>query len=137
VIGGATTADGSNGSVLHLLWTFQVLATNDMYDPATNKWVSRTPMSVARNHAFGAAANGKIYVIGGAPATASSCRPPTPTWWRSTTPSATRGVLRKNGCLQREAAGPRVPDGRRIFVAGGEVTTTELVGAFKAIERMT
>src|ERR1700686_1977726 len=25
-------------------------------------------------------------------------------------------------------------DGRRIFVAGGEVTTTELVGAFRAIE---
>ena len=42
-----------------------VLTINEVYDPATNKWESRKPMSVARNHAFAAAVNGKIYVIGG------------------------------------------------------------------------
>ena len=43
----------------------RVLSTNDVYDPATNKWESRKPMAVPRNHAFGGAVNGKIYVIGG------------------------------------------------------------------------
>ncbi len=54
------------GPVLHVLWDLaQVLSTNDVYDPATNKWESRKPMAVPRNHAFAAAVNGKIYVIGG------------------------------------------------------------------------
>ena len=44
---------------------FNVLSTNDVYDPATDKWESRRPMAVPRNHAFAAAVNGKIYVIGG------------------------------------------------------------------------
>ena len=48
----------------------RVLATNDVYDPATNKWETRRPMSVPRNHAFAAAVNGKIYVIGGRTGTA-------------------------------------------------------------------
>ena len=43
----------------------QVLSVNEVYDPATNKWETRKPMSVPRNHAFAAAVNGKIYVIGG------------------------------------------------------------------------
>ena len=34
----------------------------------------------------------------------------------------------------QRACGAWGTDGRRIFVAGGEVTTTELVGAFRAIE---
>ena len=43
----------------------RVLSVNEVYDPATNKWETRKPMSVPRNHAFSAAVNGKIYVIGG------------------------------------------------------------------------
>jgi alpha-L-fucosidase len=62
VIGGATTADGAKDPFFTFFGPSKVLANNDVYDPATNKWESRTPMSVARNHAFGAAVNGKIYV---------------------------------------------------------------------------
>ena len=36
-----------------------------MYDPATNTWTNKSPMNVARNHAFAGVVNGKIYVIGG------------------------------------------------------------------------
>ena len=64
VIGGATTMEGQ-GPVLHLLRPSRVLGTNEVYDPATNKWESRAPMSVPRNHAFSGVVNGKIYVIGG------------------------------------------------------------------------
>src|SRR3989304_92187 len=39
--------------------------TNEMYDPATNRWESRSPMPTARNHAFVGAVGGKIYVLGG------------------------------------------------------------------------
>ena len=65
VIGGVTTVDGSKDPFFTFFGPSKVLATNDVYDPAKNKWENRTPMSVARNHAFGAAVNGKIYVIGG------------------------------------------------------------------------
>ncbi len=81
VIGGATTVEGSkepwtlsSGAAtspqsVSPFFTFfgpaRVLSTNDVYDPATNKWETRRPMSVPRNHAFAAAVNGKIYVIGG------------------------------------------------------------------------
>ena len=65
VIGGATTVAASKDSFFTAFGPARVLTTNEVYDPATNKWESRTPMTVARNHAFGGAVNGKIYVIGG------------------------------------------------------------------------
>ena len=76
-IGGATTMEGrvlddSRGRLGEAKDPFftafgpsRVLSVNEVYDPATNKWETRPPMSVARNHAFSAAVNGKIYVIGG------------------------------------------------------------------------
>src|SRR6266581_3837833 len=44
VIGGATTVDGSKDPFFTFFGPSKVLATNDVYDPATNKWQSRTPM---------------------------------------------------------------------------------------------
>jgi hypothetical protein len=134
VIGGATTVDGSKDPFFTFFGPSKVLATNDVYDPATNKWESRTPMSVARNHAFGAAVNGKIYVIGGRTGhgfilsatntdVVEEYNPINNTW---SAPKERMPTARSGG-----ACGT---DGRRIYVAGGEVTTTELVGAFKAIE---
>jgi N-acetylneuraminic acid mutarotase len=43
----------------------RALTTNEVYDPATDKWETRSPMPTARNHASIGVANGKIYVIGG------------------------------------------------------------------------
>ena len=65
VIGGATTVEGSKDPFFTFFGPCRVLNTNDVYDPATNKWESRKPMAVPRNHAFAGAVNGKIYVIGG------------------------------------------------------------------------
>ena len=150
VIGGVTTVEGSkepwtvsSGAAaspesVSPFFTFfgpaQVLATNDVYDPATNKWERRKPMAVPRNHAFGAAVNGKIYVIGGRTGhgfilTATNTNaveaydPATDTW---------------SGPLQRmptaRSGGGWGTDGRRIYCAGGEVTTTQLTGAFRGVE---
>ena len=65
VIGGATTMEGSKDPFFTAFGPARVLGTNDVYDPATNTWESRNPMSVPRNHAFSGVVNGKIYVIGG------------------------------------------------------------------------
>ncbi|HEX2401469.1 MAG TPA: kelch repeat-containing protein, partial [Mycobacterium sp.] len=76
-IGGATTMEGrvlddsrgrlgdSKDAFFTAFGPSKVLSVNEVYDPATNKWETRQPMSVPRNHAFGAAVNGKVYVIGG------------------------------------------------------------------------
>src|ERR1700756_2257085 len=65
VIGGVTTVEGSKDPFFTFFGPCRVLATNDVYDPATNKWESRRSMDVPRNHAFAGAVDGKIYVIGG------------------------------------------------------------------------
>jgi N-acetylneuraminic acid mutarotase len=152
VIGGVTTVDGSNESwtlsngaavtttpsTIPQFFTFfgptQVLSINQVYDPATNKWESRKPMSVPRNHIFAGAINGKIYVIGGRTGSAfimtatntnvvEEYDPATDTW---------------SGPLQRmptaRSGGGYGTDGRRIYCAGGEVTTSQLNGAFRAVE---
>jgi N-acetylneuraminic acid mutarotase len=150
VIGGTTTVEGSKESwtlssgaasspqSVEPFFTFfgpaRVLTTNDVYDPATNKWEHRKPMSVPRNHIFAGAVNGKIYVIGGRTGSAyimtatntnvvEEYDPATDTW---------------TGPLQRmptaRSGGGYCTDGRRIYCAGGEVATTQLAGAFRAVE---
>lgn len=53
VIGGDSTGSGT------------VVATNEMYDPATDSWTTKAPMLTARALPGIAEVNGKIYVIGG------------------------------------------------------------------------
>jgi N-acetylneuraminic acid mutarotase len=43
----------------------RAVATNEVYDPATDRWMARNPMPTARNHSAVGVVNGKIYVIGG------------------------------------------------------------------------
>ena len=65
LIGGATTVEGSKDVAINGNGPARVVTTNDVYDPATNRWESRAPMALGRNHAFAGAVGGKIYVIGG------------------------------------------------------------------------
>jgi N-acetylneuraminic acid mutarotase len=134
VIGGATTADGSKDPFFTFFGPSKVLSTNDVYDPATHKWESRTPMSVARNHAFGAAVNGKIYVIGGRTGHGFILSATNTDVVEEYNPVSNSWSAPKERMPTPRSGGAWGTDGRRIFVAGGEVTTTELVGAFKAIE---
>jgi N-acetylneuraminic acid mutarotase len=134
VIGGATTVEGSKDPFFTFFGPARILATNDMYDPATNKWTSRRPMSVPRNHAFAGAVDGKIYVIGGRTGHAfilsatntdvvEEYNPVTNLW---SPPKARMPTARSGGAWGT--------DGHRIYAAGGEVTTETLVGAFRAVE---
>jgi N-acetylneuraminic acid mutarotase len=134
VIGGATTVDGSKDPFFTFFGPSKVLATNDVYDPATNKWQSREPMSVARNHAFGAAVNGKIYVIGGRTGHGFILSATNTDVVEEYNPVSNSWSAPKERMPTPRSGGAWGTDGRRIYVAGGEVTTTALVGAFRAIE---
>ena len=134
VIGGATTVEGSKDPFFTFFGPARVLATNDVYDPATNKWESRRPMAVPRNHAFAGAVDGKIYVIGGRTGHGFILSATNTDVVEEYNPVADMWSAPKERMPTPRSGGGWGTDGRRIYVAGGEVTTKELIGAFRAIE---
>ena len=134
VIGGATTVEGSKDPFFTFFGPSLVLGTNDVYDPATNKWQSRKPMSVPRNHAFGGVVNGKIYVIGGRTGHGFILSATNTDVVEEYNPVNDSWSVPKERMPTARSGGASGTDGRRIYVAGGEVTTKDLVGAFKSVE---
>jgi tetratricopeptide (TPR) repeat protein len=134
LIGGATTMEGSKDPYFTFFGPSLVLTTNEVYDPATNKWESRKPMSVARNHAFGGAVNGKIYVIGGRTGHAFILSATNTDAVEEYNPVNDMWSGPKERMPTPRSGGAWGTDGRWIYVAGGEVTTNKLVGAFRGIE---
>ena len=112
----------------------RVLSVNEVYDPATNKWETRQSMSVPRNHAFAAAVNGKIYVIGGRTGQGFILTATNTDVVEEYDPLSDSWNAPKERMPTARSGGVSGTDGRRIYVAGGEVTTQQLVGAFRAIE---
>ncbi len=134
VIGGATTMEGSKDPFFTAFGPARVLGTNEVYDPATDKWESRNPMSVPRNHAFSGVVNGKIYVIGGRTGHAFILSATNTDVVEEYNPASDMWSMPKERMPTARSGGASGTDGRRIYVAGGEVTTTELVAAFRAVE---
>jgi N-acetylneuraminic acid mutarotase len=134
VIGGVTTVEGSKDPFFTFFGPSRVLTSNDVYDPATNKWESRRPMTVARNHAFAGAVNGKIYVIGGRTGHGFIMSATNTDAVEEYNPTNDLWSAPKERMPTARSGGAWGTDGRRIYVAGGEVTTKELSGAFRAIE---
>jgi N-acetylneuraminic acid mutarotase len=134
VIGGATTVANSKDPYFTFFGPSLVLTTNEVFDPATNKWENRRPMSVARNHAYAAAVNGKIYVIGGRTGHAFILSATNTDVVEEYNPVNDMWSAPKERMPTPRSGGAWGTDGRRIYVAGGEVTTKELVGAFRAVE---
>jgi N-acetylneuraminic acid mutarotase len=134
VIGGATTMEGAKEPFFTAFGPARVLGTNDVYDPATNKWESRQPMSVARNHAFSGVVNGKIYVIGGRTGHGFILSATNTNVVEEYDPVSNMWSIPKERMPTARSGGASGTDGRRIYVAGGEVTTTALVGAYRAVE---
>ena len=144
-IGGATTMEGrvlddsrgrleSKDPFFTAFGPSRVLSVNEVYDPATNKWETRQPMSVPRNHAFGGAVNGKIYVIGGRTGQGFILTATNTDVVEEYDPLSDSWNAPRERMPTARSGGVAGTDGRRIYVAGGEVTTQELVGAFRAIE---
>jgi N-acetylneuraminic acid mutarotase len=134
VFGGASVHPGQKIVSLGPTVPHRSLDVNEVYDPKTNKWETRTTMPTARNHAAAGVVNGKIYIIGGRVGssvitTASNTNvvevydPSTDTWG---------------------AAGLRMPTTRsgmgwatykgKIYVAGGQVYDAQVFAAIRAVE---
>ena len=134
VIGGATAAEGSKDPFFTFMGPSQVLNTNEVYDPATNKWEARRPMSEPRNHSFSAAVNGKIYVIGGRTGHAFIMSATNTNVVEAYDPAADMWSVPLERMPTARSGGGTGTDGRMIYCAGGEVTTAELVGAYRGVE---
>jgi len=136
VIGGAIPEPGTKEIAIRTSRAARSVGTNEAYDPETNKWSTHSPMPTARNHTFAGAVDGKIYVIGGRISSpfmsvasnldvVEEYDPMTDTWdgsgARAPMPTA------------RSGGGWATYNGK-IYAAGGEVQTRQLLGAFRALE---
>jgi N-acetylneuraminic acid mutarotase len=134
VIGGAASYEGAKETGIHPARPHRVVGTNEVYDPATNTWETRSPMPTARNHVAVGVVNGKIYVIGGRLGNAFIGRaantdvvegydPATDQWSatldRMPTPRSSLAYGTYKG---------------KIYVAGGELQTAYMAAAFRAVE---
>ena len=134
VIGGATTVEGSKTPAIVGAGPARVVTTNEVYDPATNRWESRTPMALGRNHAFAGAVNGKIYVIGGRIGHAFITSAANTDIVEEYDPATNMWSGLKAKMPSARSGGGWGTYGGKIYVAGGEVATQALVGAFRALE---
>jgi len=112
-----------------------VLATNEVYDPATDKWETKRMMPTPRNHPAIGEVNGKVYVIGGrigSPNVANMVA------------SATDVVEEYDPATDRWRAMTKMPTARsgegwatyqgRIYVAGGELRDHHMDAIFRDLE---
>ena len=134
VMGGATTVEASKDSFFTAFGPAKVLTTNEVYDPATNKWESRTPMTVPRNHAYGGVVNGKIYVMGGRIGHAFILSATNTDAVEAYSPVSDSWSAPRERMPYARSGGAWGTDGKWIYVAGGEVTTNGVVGVFNGIQ---
>ena len=134
VIGGATNAEGSKAPFFTFMGPCNVLSTNHVYDPAADKWERRKPMAVPRNHAFAAAVNNKIYVIGGRTGHGFIMVATNTDVVEEYDPANDVWSAPKERMPTARSGGAWGTDGHRIYAAGGEVATKQLVGAYRAVE---
>lgn len=134
VIGGAGLHPGSTEAAVHPARPHRALGTNEVYDPATNKWETRSPMPTARNHAAAAGVGSKIYVIGGRLGSAFITRASNTDIVEAYDPAADQwGALLAPMPTARSASSWGTFKGR-IYVAGGEQRTNEFQKTFRAVE---
>jgi len=134
VIGGAAPHPGSPETVVHPARPHRSLGTNEVYDPATNSWATRSAMPTARNHAAAAAIGGKVYVAGGRLGSAFISRASNTDIVEVYDPLADQwGSLLAPMPTARSAASWGTFKGK-LYVAGGEQRTSEFQKTFRAVE---
>lgn len=134
VIGGAGLHPGSKETSLHPARPHRSVGTNEVYDPATNTWESRSTMPTARNHSAVGVVDNKIYVIAGRIGNAFITRasntdivevydPATDQWGPLLAPMPT----------PRSAPGWGTYNGK-IYVAGGEMRSAVASATYRTVE---
>jgi N-acetylneuraminic acid mutarotase len=134
VIGGASVHPGAKLVSLGPKVPHRSLNTNEVYDPATNKWETRMSMPTARNHAAAGVIGGKIYVIGGRLASAFASAGSNSDVVEVYDPVAnTWGAAGLRMTTARSAMG-FATYGNRILIAGGEIVDRHMFAAIRAVE---
>lgn len=134
VIGGASVHPGSKETSIHPARPHRAMDTNEMYDPATNKWETRSPMPTARNHAAVGVVNDKIYVIGGRLGAGFITRASNTDIVEAYDPATDQwGALLAPMPTARSAVAWGTHKGK-IYVAGGEVRNATLSATYRAVE---
>jgi len=137
-IGGAANHPGSAESFIDRTRgrpsLHRAVATNEVYDPAKNRWTARNPMPTARNHAAAGVVNGKIYVIGGRVGSVFMSTGSNTDIVEEYDPTLDQwGGIRAPMPTPRSGGAWGVHNGR-IYVAGGEGRSYQFSAAFKAVE---
>ncbi len=134
VIGGAGNHPGSKETVVHPAKPHRALNTNEVYDPATNTWETRSTMPTARNHAAIGVVNNKIYVIGGRLGAAFITRASNTDIVEEYNPETDQwGALKAPMPTARSASAWGTYKGK-IYVAGGEQRTSEWQRTFRTVQ---
>ncbi len=134
VIGGAGLSPGAKETALHPARPQRVLGTNEVYDIATAKWETKSPMPTTRNHAAIGVVNNKIYVIGGRVGNAFITRASNTDVVEEYDPATDQwGDLKSPMPTARSASAWGTYKGK-IYVAGGELRTDRMSAAFRAVE---
>lgn len=134
VIGGAGVHPGSKDTSIHPARPHRALAVNEVYDPATNTWQTKSKMPTARNHAAVGVMNNKIYVIGGRLGAAFITRASNTDIVEEYDPAADQWGSLKAPMPTARSATAWGTHGGRIYVAGGETRTSTMSGTFRKVE---
>ena len=134
VIGGASTHPNSRLQALTGDGPGRSVDANEMFDPATGRWTARESLPTARNHAFGGVVNGKIYVIGGRIGHSFIVVTSNTDIVEEYDPAADSWGPLKARMPTPRSGGGWATYGAKIYVAGGEVATPQMVGAYRAVE---
>jgi N-acetylneuraminic acid mutarotase len=133
VIGGASVHPGQKIVGLSAQVPHRALGTNEMYDPATNTWQSRSPMPTSRNHAAIGVVNGKIYVLGGRLGAVFVNASPTDVVEEYDPATDSWGFAKAKMSMPRSGTAYGSYGGR-IYVAGGEYLDNQIVGTYRSVE---
>jgi N-acetylneuraminic acid mutarotase len=112
----------------------RVLDINEVYDPATNTWATRTTLPTPRNHIFAAAANGKIYLIGGRLGAMSIASGSPTDIVEEYDPATDRWGFLKNRMPTPRDSGVAAVYQNKIYIAGGQSITAISNSVSRALE---
>jgi len=110
------------------------VGTNEVYDPATNRWETRSPMPTSRNHAFFGVVNNKIYVIGGRMGHSFISVASNTDVVEEYDPSSDSWGAIKARMPTPRSGGASATFGGRIYAAGGEFQSSQMAATFRALE---
>ena len=133
VIGGASAHPGQKLVGISATVPHRAVGTNEVYDPDTNTWQTRSPMPTGRNHAAIGVVNGKIYVLGGRVGSAFVVASPVDVVEEYDPATDSWGYARARMPLPRSGTAYGTYNGK-IYVAGGEFLDNDIVGVFRQFQ---